>query len=112
MEDQKGMMIDIALAFYKDLFKKEDKLKIPLSHDFWEQDERVLVSENDLLISPLSENEIKDVVWSCYAKGALGPDGLSFMFYHKFWDLFFFETWSFIHSLGAKLQSAVSASNT
>jgi hypothetical protein len=47
----------------------------------------VLVSENDLLIYPRSENEIKDVVWSCYAKGALGPDGLSLMFYHKFWDL-------------------------
>lgn len=47
----------------------------------------MLVSENDLLIYPRSENEIKVVVWSCYAKGALGPDGLSLMFYHKFWDL-------------------------
>ena len=45
------------------------------------------VSENDLLISPLSEHEIKDVVWSCYAKGAPGPDGLSFMLYLKFCDL-------------------------
>jgi len=33
------------------------------------------------------EEEIKEAVWSCYVDGAPGPDGLSFMFYHNFWDL-------------------------
>jgi hypothetical protein len=51
VEDQKGMM-DIALDFYKHLFRREDKPPV--------------------------------AVWSCYADGAPRPDGLSFMFYHKF----------------------------
>jgi len=38
---------------------------------FLEHDERVLDSENDLLIAPLPENEIKEAVWSCYAEGAV-----------------------------------------
>jgi hypothetical protein len=44
----------------------------------------VLDSENGLLIAPSSENEIKEAVWTCYADGASGLYGLSFMFYPKF----------------------------
>lgn len=56
MEDQKGT-IDVALAplyFIKTCSKRKiGRLEISLSHDLWEQDERVLVHENDLLISLL-----------------------------------------------------------
>ena len=34
-----------------------------------------------------SEDEIKEAIFSCYAEGAPEPDGLSFLFYQKFWDL-------------------------
>ena len=51
VEDQNGLM-DIALAFYKDLFKKEDRLHISLSQDFWGQEHLVLDNENDLLRAP------------------------------------------------------------
>ena len=44
-------------------------------------------SENELLTAPFSEGEIKEAVWSCYVDGAPGPDGLSFLFYQKFWNL-------------------------
>jgi hypothetical protein len=86
-------MMDVALAplyFVKTCSKRKiGRLHISLSHDLWEQDERVLVHENDLLISLLffPENEIKEAVWSCDAEGALGPCGLFFMFYHKCSDL-------------------------
>jgi hypothetical protein len=40
-----------------------------------------------MLDAPFSEEEIKEVVFSSYADGALGPDGFPFLFYHKFWDL-------------------------
>lgn len=43
--------------------------------------------ENRLLTAPFSEIEIKSAVFSCYAEGAPGPDGLAFIFYHKFWEL-------------------------
>lgn len=46
-EDQKGMM-DIALNFYKHLFRKEDR-PLSLSQDLWGQDDLVLESENELL---------------------------------------------------------------
>jgi hypothetical protein len=34
VEDQKGML-DIAVNFYKDLFRREDRPPISLEHDFW-----------------------------------------------------------------------------
>jgi hypothetical protein len=43
--------------------------------------------ENDLLTKPFSKEEIKSVVFSCYAEGAPGLDGVSFLFYQRFWDL-------------------------
>jgi len=86
IEDQQGMM-DIALKFYKHLFRREDRPPISLGQDFWRLEELVSNSENELLTAPFLEEEIKKVVWSCYADGAPGPDGISFMFYHKFWDL-------------------------
>lgn len=73
VEDQNGLM-GIALAFYKDLFKKEDRLHISLSQNFWGQEHLVLDNENDLLIAPFSEAEIKEVVWSCYVDGAPRPE--------------------------------------
>jgi hypothetical protein len=39
------------------------------------------------LESPFSEQEVKAVVFYSYAEGSPGPDGLSFLFYQKFWDV-------------------------
>lgn len=49
-------------------------------------EEIVTSEENEDLIKPFSENEINVAVWSCYEEGATGPDGLSFLIYHKFWE--------------------------
>ena len=45
------------------------------------------LAQNNALTAPFTELEIKDAVFSCYADGAPGPDGISFLFYHKFWDV-------------------------
>jgi hypothetical protein len=42
--------------------------------------------ENNGLIAPFSEKEVREVVFGSYAEGAPGPDGVSFLFYQKFWD--------------------------
>jgi hypothetical protein len=47
----------------------------------------VSVKENENLEAPFREEEIREVVFRCYAEGVPGPDGLSFLFYHKFWDV-------------------------
>ncbi|KAG2656080.1 hypothetical protein PVAP13_1KG057385 [Panicum virgatum] len=84
--DQTGMM-KIALDFYKDLFAKEGRGDLTLSRDFWSPRDLVTEEENDILCAPFSEAEIKEAIFSCYAEGAPGPDGLPFLFYQKFWDL-------------------------
>jgi hypothetical protein len=84
--DQTGMM-KIALDFYKDLFAKEGRGDLTLSRDFWSPRDLVTEEENDILCAPFSEAEIKETIFSCYAEGAHGPDGLPFLFYQKFWDL-------------------------
>jgi hypothetical protein len=40
--------------------------------------------ENDPLQAPFLKEEVKDAVFSCYPKGAPGPDGLPFLFFQKF----------------------------
>ena len=92
-------MMDIALNFYKDLFAREERVNINLDDNFWSESEKVSNEENELLVAPFSEEEIKEAIFSCYAEGAPGPDGLSFIFYQKFWDIIkgdlvsMFEDW-------------------
>jgi hypothetical protein len=47
----------------------------------------VTEEKNELLTKPFTEEEIKDVVFSCYSDGASGSHGISFMFYQKFWEI-------------------------
>ena len=77
----------VAVDFYKNLFAKDPEPFFKLGQNFWEEEDKVSRNENELLIAPFSELEIKNAIFSCYAEGALGPDGLSFLFYQKFWDL-------------------------
>jgi hypothetical protein len=58
-----------------------------LKPDFFSDDEQIGPEENILLESKFFEEEIKEAVFSSYADGALGPDGLSFMFYQCFWEI-------------------------
>lgn len=62
VDDQVGML-RIAMSFYKNLFVPEKNEGITWRHDFWDNDELVTQEENDLLDSPFSEEEIKEVVF-------------------------------------------------
>jgi hypothetical protein len=84
-------MLKIATGYYKDLFKEEARPDIRLKPDFFSEEEKVRVDENNMLESRFSEEEIKEAVFSSYADGAPGPDGLSFMFYQCFWDIVKFD---------------------
>jgi hypothetical protein len=86
VEDQKGML-DIAVAFYKKLFAREERGSVRLANDFWQTEDLITSEENDLLTMSFTEKEIKEVVFSCYADVAPGPDGVSFMFYQHYWDI-------------------------
>lgn len=58
-----------------------------MAPDFWEEEDKVRTEENDMLVAPFSEEEMKEAIFSCYPKGAPGPDGIPFMFYQRFWPL-------------------------
>lgn len=50
-----------------------------MGQDFWNPEDLVMDCENELFTAPFQESEVKEAVWSCYADGAPGPDGLSFI---------------------------------
>lgn len=68
IEDQKAIM-EVAVNFYEELFKREGRPNIHLADDFWNENEKVTEKENSALIAPFDEKEIKEVVFSCYAMG-------------------------------------------
>lgn len=80
-------MLTIATDFYKDLFKAESRPDIRIREDFFSDEEKVSQVENDLLSAPFTVDEIKEAVYGSYSDGALGPDGLPFYFYQKYWDI-------------------------
>jgi hypothetical protein len=76
-----------AVSFYKKLFGKEPRSDLKLGEDFWEDDERVSMEENDMMEADFSEEEILTAIKGSYAEEAPGPDGFSFLFYQKFWPI-------------------------
>jgi hypothetical protein len=77
----------VAIDFYKNLFAKEVDSGVKLVVNFWEEENKVTRRENDLLTAPFSKAKIKEGIFSCYAEGAHGSDGLTFLFFQKFWDM-------------------------
>jgi hypothetical protein len=54
---------------------------------FWEREEIVTPEENELLDAEITEDEIFHALKGSYEEGSPGPDGFSFLFYHKFWSI-------------------------
>ena len=52
-------MMDIAVNFYKHLFRREDRPPISLQQDFWRQADLVLDSENERLIAPFLMEKLR-----------------------------------------------------
>lgn len=55
-------MIKISNELYKDLFKGEPRTRIALKHGFFSDLEKVSQEENNMLVAPFSEEEIKIAV--------------------------------------------------
>nr|GFC50220.1 RNA-directed DNA polymerase, eukaryota [Tanacetum cinerariifolium] len=50
-------------------------------------DDDVLRRQADDLERPISSDDIRKAVWDCGDNKSLGPDGFSFEFFKKYWDL-------------------------
>jgi hypothetical protein len=80
-------MLKVATDYYKNLFKYENRPTLGLQDNFFADNEKVTLEENIMLGNASTEEEMKIAVFGSYVDGAPGPDGLSFMFYQKFWDI-------------------------
>jgi hypothetical protein len=58
-----------------------------LNDGFFFEEEKLSNAQNDILTAPFTEEEVKKAVFDSYSDGAPGPDGLSFIFYQRFWVL-------------------------
>jgi hypothetical protein len=73
----------LATSFYKDLFGPSQDSSISFDNLDMKQLEE---EDKDLLISPFSLEEIKEVVFSLKHNSAPGPDGFPSEFFQDFWD--------------------------
>jgi hypothetical protein len=80
-------ILEVAIEFYKNLFKFEPRLEINIDQNIFSVGEKVSDEENEILEGAFSEPEIQKAVFESYPEGACGPDGLSFLFYQQFWEL-------------------------
>ncbi|GJU17535.1 hypothetical protein Tco_1145501 [Tanacetum coccineum] len=81
------------LDFYKDKFNYHDS---PVSFPPMLPAHHLSIDDHDFLESMVSMDEIKAAVWDYGSQKALGPDGYSFMFIKKLWDLLKHDIQSFM----------------
>lgn len=69
--------------FFTAHFQKESIQRSSLVQDFTYTRDSEL--DNQFLISPFSEDEVREAVWSCDGNGSPGPDGFNFAFLKEAW---------------------------
>nr|GEU37131.1 RNA-directed DNA polymerase, eukaryota [Tanacetum cinerariifolium] len=69
---------------FKNRFEKPNKSYILLESDFIK---RISLEQNDDLEREVSNDEIKRAVWNFGIDKAPGPDGFTFGFYRRYWDI-------------------------
>jgi exonuclease III len=51
--------------------------------------------DNDLLLAPFTEEEVRDTIWSCDGNKSPGPDGVNINFYKACWPIVKFDIMAF-----------------
>jgi hypothetical protein len=80
-------MLDASSEYYKNLFKFEPRPEMNISNEFFSREEKFSKEESESLESKFTEIEIKKAMFESYPDGAHGPDGITFRFYQKFWEV-------------------------
>jgi hypothetical protein len=58
-------ILEVAVGFYKNLFKKKSRGNFSLEPDFWDAGDKVSTVDCEALEAPFSEEEIKTAVFEC-----------------------------------------------
>jgi hypothetical protein len=78
-------MLEHAVEYYKIMFGKENRENVRMVDDFWDEEAKVTVVENEMLELEFTKEEIKKAIDDSYAEGGPGPNDFSFLFYQNVW---------------------------
>jgi hypothetical protein len=73
--------------FYKKLFGPPDASTLSFDANRIDDIPQVTEAENDHLIAPFSEEEVREAIFDMETNKAPGPDGIPAEFYQKFWHV-------------------------
>ena len=73
--------------YYKNLFGQPDENDISLVESWIDDIPQVTEIENEILISAITETEVKEAVFQMEHNKAPGPDGFPAEFYQVFWEI-------------------------
>nr|GEW25075.1 RNA-directed DNA polymerase, eukaryota [Tanacetum cinerariifolium] len=79
-----GMIKDAFLNHFEARFKEPDAHRFKLNFQF---PKKLLHGQSDELERHVSRDEIRSAVWNCGDNKSPGPDGYTFEFFKKSWDL-------------------------
>ena len=93
----KGVMIDV--TWTNEPHKVKEEVRSFFSQRFQELDycrprldginfHTINQHQNNMLVAPFQEEEVRQAIWDCGSEKSPGPDGLNFKFIKKFWQLF------------------------
>ncbi|GJU62812.1 RNA-directed DNA polymerase, eukaryota [Tanacetum coccineum] len=80
-------------SFFVTKFQRKNVVKIVNRSPFYKS---LHEDKNSFLVSTVNETEIRDAIWDCGSKKSSGPDGFTFAFYKKFWDMLKEEAVGFV----------------
>ncbi|GKB02123.1 hypothetical protein Tco_0830212 [Tanacetum coccineum] len=79
-----SLIKDEVFDFFSSKFAEDSFSRTALVSNFFK---KLFDAQSSSLESPFSLEEIKIAVWECGNDKSLGPDGFTFNFIKKFWDL-------------------------
>nr|GEX11475.1 RNA-directed DNA polymerase, eukaryota [Tanacetum cinerariifolium] len=104
-----SLIKDTFFQFYKDNFQAQDsQVLFPnLPHSG-----TLNSTDRDYLERLVSLEKIKEAVWDCRSSKAPGPDGFSFAFMKKYWDIIQKDMYDFINSFFASSELPYGANSS
>jgi len=97
--DDKDVVKEKVRIFFKIRFEGVRGPQVRLDNVFFNS---IIELDNEILVGPFTEEEVKNAVWSCDNSKSPGPDGFSFCFIKHSWDLIkndiFLEVKDFVDS--------------
>ncbi|KAL4591536.1 hypothetical protein LXL04_004505 [Taraxacum kok-saghyz] len=98
-ENRPGRVKEEFRQYYCSLFSKQRGVRPVTSSDIFSS---ISDDQRDFLQRAFTREEFKRVVWDCGSDKALGPDGFSFGFIKKYWEVLAEDVFKFVEFFHAR----------